>query len=450
MRTALLPLCLCLIPVAATAAVEVAADAVHLRGDGYDLAFSKANGSILSVTQAGVATPLWRSGEWGLWRLQFEGNATLSAADFSPGAADRAYSFTVDEGAGALRMTYEAPDAAVTVDATLTDGGIDLRARMDVKRGTLLTLSLPGRLRFSPETVARVVFPMNGNSSVGSAFNASFFSPQPTDHPAGWSPSPAGPAGYETLYGKGLNQRADNDEPVRVTVTAEGREWLGAQVADAVEGSTALVNRPCAEGQADITIADSPNGPYFCGSDLGGSGWLWRLGGRVGDLEAGNALRMVAAVMQKLANAPGQTRRKIGLLALSNGPERGGWANIPVGDWRRRLSAVPGPDGRAVPMDEISNPQAMLDALASGEYLAVLNPYGEWAPALEKGAMPQTVAAVQAYVHGGGSWFEVGGYPFYYEMLPLQYLKHSTAYPDGFSDFIHLDTVDDGEGHYAA
>ena len=436
----------CGVPCRVAANIADTPEGVVLDGDTYRIVFDKTNGAILRIRQDGVDTPLLRSGEHGLWRLVFEGNQALSAAEFSAEAAERRFAYSVSPGDEALEMVYEAPQASVIVTATAAEKWIDLRAEVTPHRGTLLSLDLPARLRFSPETTDRLVFPANGNSSVGTAFRGAFFAPQPTEQPTGWTSGPAGSAGYEALLGGALDQRPDADEPVALRVTEEGRQWLGDRVIHAVEGARALVNRPSTREQTDVVLVDSPNGPYFAGSRLGGEGALWRLGGRVGDTETGTALRLVEATVRHLVTSSGGGRTRIGLIALANGPEKGSWGNVTVADWRRRLGALESGLDPAVELSELDSPRAVLDALADDEYLAILNPYGEWAPVLQEGGMPQTVAAVGAYVRGGGNWFEVGGYPFYYEMLPLRFLTHSTTYPPGFADFIHLDTLPEQTG----
>jgi hypothetical protein len=243
-----------------------------------------------------------------------------------------------------------------------------------------------------------------------------------------------GPAGYSSLFGGPLDQRPDGDPPVPLQPGAQAAEWLTPGLIGRIGVTRAFVNRPSRRDQVEIVLADSDNGPYFAASSLGGSGKLWRLGGGVGDEEAGLAADMVTEVLRRLPAGRG----KLGLIALTRGPERGGWTGVGVSQWRERLQGVAQAAGLA--FEELTRPEAVVAAARGADFAAVLNPYGEWAPAPDEGGMPALVEAVGAYVQAGGSWFETGGYPFFYAMAPLRYLSHGSSYPAAFADFFHLDT----------
>ena len=420
------------------AAVERRGEAFVVSGAGYSAAFSAANGSILSLSQAGRTGSILRSGEWGLWQIRFREGGEVSAAAFSAGGTD--HSFTCEPGADSLKMTFRGPEVVVVVTATGRADGVEFVGQVTPREKTVLDFALPARLRFAPDALDRLICPMNGNMGVGTAFKGAFFAMQPQDTPSGWRPQSSGTKGYEALYGGPLDQRPDRDPPTKLQITPAGREWFPAALAGRVEGAGAAVNRPPTRAQADLVLADSPNGPYFSASHLGGKGYIWRLGGGVHDPEKALALEMVGAVVDRLAATAPAGRTQIGLLSLRNGPENGGWANVTVSEWRerfRRSSAVRAGRARVV---EIATPGEMLAALKSPEFVVVLNPYGEWAPAPAEGGMESTVAAVKEFVRAGGNWFEVGGYPFYYAMAPIRYLSYGTSYPPAFADFFHLDT----------
>jgi len=55
--------------------------------------------------------------------------------------------------------------------------------------------------------------------------------------------------------------------------------------------------------------------------------------------------------------------------------------------------------------------------------------------------LPETVDAVGAYVRAGGHWIEVGGYPFFYALQPVRYLRYESPYPPLFADFFQLDAA---------
>ena len=420
----------------AAAEVQRRPDSFVVKGDGHAVALSATDGSILSVQQPGKPGSIWRSGEHGLWHARFRDGSEIGAAAF--GAGER--TFRAQPDGNGLRLEYRGPEIEVVVAATTLAQGVEFAAQGTPKGKALLEFALPARLRFAPEETQRFVSPANGNASVGTAFRGAFFALQPQDRPTGWERSKAaGPKGYVALYGGPLDQRADQDPPTALTVTADGTQWLGASLAKRVTGQQAVVNRPPTRAQADLVLADSANGPYFSAKRLG-TGSLWRLGGAVGDDEQQNAADMVFAVLRRLVESAPAGRRKLGLVALRNGPSAGGWAGVEVQEWLQGMRQCANAANGQVEFVELSTPGEMLGALAAPDFLAVLNPYGEWAPVPDNGGMDATVAAVGDYVRAGGNWFEVGGYPFFYELRPVRYFRYGTDYPAAFADFFHLDT----------
>ena len=425
---------------AAFGAVDRRGDTVVVSGDGCAVTFSAANGSILSVTREGQAGPILQSGESGLWHVRFQDGSSVSAADFSADSEQRRFACETDEAANAVRMVYRSPQIAVTVTVTGRSDGVEFVGEVEPREKTILDFAVPARIRFDPDRLERLVAPENGNFSVGTAYNARFFKQQPQDKPSGWQSHSTGPAGYVSLYGGPLDQREDNEPTVTLQVTEDGRQWLGAALADRIDGAQFLVNRPSAREQAPLTLVDSPNGPYFSANGLGGRGRIWRLGGRVGEAEENLAAGMVSAVIERLAAPATPGRTKAGLLSLKRGPEAGGWASVKVAEWLKRLRALPAARSGEADVVELATPREMMEALAADDFVAILNPYGEGTPVLEEGGMPAAVEAIGRYVRAGGNWFEVGGYPFHYELRPLRHLSRGTPYPAGFADFLHLDT----------
>lgn len=421
----------------AGAAVTQSANAISLTGDTYSFSFSRENGSLLSVNQAGKTGSIWKSGEQGLWNARFRDNTEVNAAAFKP-TGERTFRWSTAD--GGLKLEYLAPEINVTVTVTPGSGSADFRAEVQPREKTILEFALPARLRFEPQSVERFVSPMAGGTSVGSAFNSRFFEAQSQETPGGWAPKPFGTAGYEALYGGRLDQRADNDPPTQVQVTDQGRQWLSASLVQRLSTATPVVNRPPTRAQADLVLVDSANGPYYSASHLGGTGYLWRLGGAVRQADAPNALDMVVQTVDKLAASASAPRTKIGLLSLTSGPERGSWAEVTLRDWATRLASTRAVTSGRAELEQITTARAMMEALQSSDYLVILNPYGEWTPILPDAGMAETVAAVGKFVRAGGNWFETGGYPFYYGMVPLRYLSCGTNYPAAFADFFHLDS----------
>ncbi len=420
------------------ASVRQVGNDLIVSGDTYAATFSGANGSLSSLRGPEQAASILASGEQGLWFVRYRDGSEASAAAFALGSAERGFSYQLDARVNAVHLMYRSAEIEVAVTVTGRADGVDLEGEVTPKTKTVLTFALPARLRFDPDQLDRFICPMNGNSSVGSAFKRGFFKLQPQDKPTGWRSEAAGTKGYVALYGGPLDQRADADPPTALSVTPAGREWFTADLAARVQGAQAVVNRPPTRAQADLILADSANGPYLSASHLNGQGFLWRLGGGVGDSEKQLAADLVTAVVRKLAALPHAGRTKIGLVSLKHGPLAGGWTAVTVPEWRERLETA----ARGAKLDfvDLTTAGEMIDAAKGADFLAILNPYGEWAPVSEPGGMDATVAAVGAYVRGGGNWVEVGGYPFFYAMRALRYLSYGSPYPDAFADFLHLDT----------
>jgi len=400
-------------------------------GQTWQIVLSEDHGGIRRIAAAASEGTIFRSGEHGLWRARF-GDGTEAHAAGRTFARQRRKD-------GTLLLRWGGEDLMVAVTVRPRADGVAMEAEVTPHRGVLLELALPARLRMAPSEVIRFVCPANGNQSVGTAFRGSFFARQPAERAAAWGPVAAGPKGYISLFGGPLQQRANADPPVPLRVTEAGRQWLGDDAARRLSGAKAVVNRPPAEGQSDLVLADSPNGAWLSASGLGGEGRLWRLGGSIERAEVPLALHAVPAVVRRLAAAPPAGRNKLGLVALRRGPPRGGWTFVAVEQWRERLRRLAAAIG-GVRLVELTTPAEMLAAARGGEFLAILNPYGEWLPVAPEGELAAAVAAVGRYVRAGGNWFEVGGYPFYYALRPVAYYRYGTDYPAGFADFFGFET----------
>ena len=378
-----------------------------------NVAFSREHGAITTVTPTGQTGSIWQSGEDGLWSARFADGSTLSALNFHATNALRSFACAPVAGQDAWTFTYRAPEITVRVNAHARPDGIELTADLFPAKQLLLRFDLPGRLRFAPESVTRFIMPHNGNTGLGLALNHRFFEAQPEHRPSGWRAVTAGPSGYRRLYGDNLVQRKDHDAAVPITVTEEGKRWFSATTVARANQTAVVVNRPPTASQADLVLVDSPNGPYFSASRLGGTqGGLWRIGGGVQKEEAPTALALVTATVAKLAAVPDTPRTRIGLVSLVNGPERGAWCHVTVAEWRDRLTAIAARSRGRLTFTELTSPHAMLTAARASDYLCILNPYGESIPAPTDDGLPETLDALRAYVKAGGHWFEVGGHPF--------------------------------------
>jgi hypothetical protein len=440
------PLVLCLCPLLLLAADSFSgpgprARDLLLQTPAGTVAFSPDTGAITAVTPKGSASSVWHSGESGLWSARFADKTTLDASRFHTTNTLFAFSWKSGPGKDTLSLTYACASLTVNVLARSRPDGIELIAETTPSAQPLLHIDLPGRLRFDPATVTRLVFPHNGNTALGAAFNRRFFQQQPEDRPSGWNTLGFGPKGYQTLCGGPLVSRDTRDPAVPLTVTDEGRRWLSPSVASRTSAAKAVVNRAPGPGQADLVLIDSSNGPYLSASRLGGiAGGLWRIGASVNEDDAPTALTAVSSVIEKLASAPAAPRTLIGLVSLTSGPESGNLARVGVATWRDRLAALAARSRGRVAFVELASPLAMLDAARRPDFLCILNPYGEAIPAPSDDGMSTVLAAIRGYVKAGGNWFEVGGYSFYQALRPHRYLSYTTSYPTAFSDFLHLDS----------
>jgi hypothetical protein len=414
---------------------------IVLAGDSFAIGFADTNGSILNVT-GGSGTSVLRGSPAGLWQAFLLGGGTIRAAGFRAGSAQNTFAWSLESEQGPLRLFYTNAQVAVSVTVSGLTNGADFTATVEPRGSNVLTeFALPARLQFAPEDLSRLVGALNSSDAVGAAFKEGFFRAQPPEAPAGWQTRVVGPSGYISLFGGPLVSRADNDPPTSVSVTPDGRAWLGDALADRLQGAAAVVNRPSTRSQTPLVLADSTNGPYFSGSQLGGSGWLFRVGGSVGTSESGLVQDLVTAALEHWAGVAPPGRTRVGLVALTRGPSSGGWAGVSVAEWRTRLRASTSLAARGVEVLELTHAGEVLAALGTTNLLALLNPYGEWTPVLEQTGMSGMVAAVRGFVRAGGCWIETGGYPFYYELRPAPFFSYESPYPPAFADFLHVETT---------
>ncbi|NUP98387.1 MAG: hypothetical protein HUU35_00890, partial [Armatimonadetes bacterium] len=120
--------------------------------------------------------------------------------------------------------------------------------------------------------------------------------------------------------------------------------------------------------------------------------------------------------------------------ALAGGPSAGGWAAVTLDQWRARLR------GLGAEFVEYTHPKQLAPALDANEVLAVVNPYGESLPVILAEGLRPMLQRIERYTRAGGNWFEVGGHPFYYALVPASFLSYSASYPPAFADYFHLET----------
>jgi hypothetical protein len=403
---------------------------------GWRVGFSEANGSFACAPPGSALPGVLRDGTDGLWRAAFLDGSARSAAEYSAAGARR-FSWAIGPGGASLQLTYDSAELKVTVAIRAWDEGVDLQATLEPRQGTVVEFGLPAHARFDPDALERLVAPSNANESVGIAFSKGFFQAQPADHPAGWESRSVGSAAYVSLYGGSLVFRPDHDPKVALEVTADGAAWFGSELASRIATSQAMVNRPPAAGQEGTVLVDSANGAYFSANHLGGTGSIFRIGGGVDEADAPLATDLAVASIERLAATAPAGRTKGALIDLEHGPARGTWAAEPVADWRARLAGSEVLRSAGLQFVSLTNVAELQAALGGGTCLAIVNPCGEALPVPAAGGMSAMVSALRTYVRAGGSWFETGGHPFYYELVPQPYLEYDVDHPAGFADFLH-------------
>lgn len=392
------------------------------------------DGRLLAVKRSGWPGAIWKSGEFGAWRVRFSDGAFLSAADF-PAATNWTVACLPDDAAGSVDFHFQCPELDLRTSVRARGEGVEFTAEVRSARKTVHDLEWPARLRFDPQDVQRFVFPARGNMSVGLSFRSTFFARQSPGHPGGWTFRQAGPEPFRQLTGSRLVLRPMDDPPVPLRVTALGREWLGAAAAT-VEGRPAVVNRADAKPDGLQILVDSANGPFLTAQDLGGggAGRLWRFGGSHLEDTIERDAGMVAAVVARIAQTAQPPRQRIGVLQLNGSPVGGAWTRIPVAAWSNALAR------RAVPCTPIATVADLERALQSGAFAALLNPYGEGLPVAEPADLGRMVDAIGNYVRAGGNWFETGGHPFHAALVPQPFLDYGGPRPNLFADFAHLES----------
>ena len=401
------------------------------------LAFNPQTGD-LRVEQDGVV--VWRSGEHGLWRIRFRDKSFLSAADFATNAVPQGR-FRLVEEASSTRLEWASPQVDVTVRATVNADrtAADLSATVTPHAGESLMLDFPAHLRFPAASVKDFVYPGRGNSGPGLALNAKFFLPASSDSPHGWDSVFQAGKGYAHLYGRGLVLKPLDAPAVALKVTDEGSKWFRSGVVKQLNSWKRPVLRPPAPGQSDIVLIDSEYGPYLSGKRFGGTGCLWRLGVADGDSRGYAPPAETFSVQQMLPRLAEQApaRRKVALVSLSCGPRMGSFVRVAPKEWRAALQAALPP---GCVYEELRTIPALHRAVASSDYLLILNPYGESFPVDKPENYLKRLDGVRDFVRAGGNWLEAGGYSFYRAMYGGQYLSMVEPYPPLFSDFAHLTT----------
>jgi len=403
--------------------VQKADETWRISGRTYEIIINSRDGSLMSITQAGHTRSILRSSEDGLWRAKWKDGQELNA---------RALAVEISQvNTNRLRLHFGHPKLDVIVFVTAHEDAVDFDSQLTPKQQELLEYVLPARLRFEPSQTERLIFPMGGNTSVGTAFLKRFFEPQPVERPAGWDRQSVGAKGFVQLFGGPLEIRPMDEPAVPLRATELGRKWLNPEALKLVSQRQVTVNRPPKLTPDLRVLVEAEDGrPFFVGRELE-KGTLWLMAGQIGRSEhAPLQLSLIASVLDQL-----QLKGKpLGLINLPNEPAQGGWSAASVAQWQEMLATF----GTVI---DLKSGKELQDALNRRAVAAVINPYAERLPVDRKENSEKMIDEIGSYIRHGGHWFEVGGYPFHYALVPsLYYRRVSWNYPPAFADFLHLDT----------
>ncbi|WP_347243580.1 DUF6259 domain-containing protein [Thermogutta sp.] len=403
--------------------IQKEGDVWRIESDRYEMEISAHDGSLLAIRQSGSREGIARSGEDGLWRIRWRDNSELMARQTTVQ--------TELVGTSQLQLVFSHPEVKVDVVVAASAEAVDFHATITPKSKEVLDFVLPARLRFEPQAASRLIFPMGGNTAVGIAFLPKFFEAQPLERPAGWERQSVGARAFIHLFGGPLDIRPMDEPAVALRVTEGGKRWLSPEALRLVSERQVIVNRPPQPVSGIEVLVEAVDGrPFYVGKKVG-LGSLWLMGGQIGRGDL--AVLQTALVRSTLARLSLQGK-PIGLINLPNEVAQGGWSATSVDQWREALSTL----GNVV---ELRNARELQRVLREGAVAAVVNPYAERFPVDQKEDFDQAINVLEKYLERGGHWFEVGGYPFHYALIPSRFYRRVFwNYPPAFADFLHLDT----------
>ncbi|MFQ6130570.1 MAG: DUF6259 domain-containing protein [Armatimonadota bacterium] len=407
-------------------------DALILRGGTYELELSKADGTVSALRQRGQVRrpPLVVGQSGGPWVMRLRSGETVTPAGVRP-------TWQWQRDARTLELTYDLPTAEVALAWQGARDSLTLRARVRHAEGTILGVDLPVGLLFDAQRVNLFTFPHD----LGLGLRREWFLPQEGQNARSWTTARLGPEHLRRLTGVDCEMREDLDPATTLRVTDEGRAWLGEEASGLLEDRREVVNRPPQGGRADVVLVDSQNGPFLAGYELGGKGWFLRFCAQ--NTEDSVHIPTAAAATEHIWANAADAPAEVAVIALP-GASRGGWTGTTVKEWisgLKRSAPVRRHRWRVVSLE---SPRAVMNALSADPpaHLAIINPYGEHFPCGSVEAAAPMIEAIRAYVQRGGVWWECGGYPFYYALVPRELLSIEGKYPSLFCDLVHLDSED--------
>jgi len=392
-------------------------------GKSYKIDFDKATGAITKIEDDGDELTL-RSMDKSLWTATFFDGKTVSSANSK---------LTANIDSDTLKLKFISPEIDVSIDIKGNDQSVDFFATTTPKAGDLQTFSAPAPTVFAPKKLKGLLLHNSIPRNSGISLTSNFFSDRTKCESANaiWAKGECAQSkAYQTILGAPIKMHPKYRDFFQLKEGKDAQEWLGADLAKKLSSLKAQSTRTFADGNADIVIADSPNGTFFGASKLGGKGAIFRIGGWLGNAQEHNPAEYISVAIKHAKKISADSKRN--KVLLLNFPTSGVSSRIKISDWAHILKRS---GCEIVPVENIDSLQK---GLSDASTLAIINPYEELCPTPLN--MPLQIFAneIKNFVVNGGYWFETGGYSFFYELTPKKYLSIKGDVPASAGDFFHF------------
>ncbi len=376
-----------------------------------------------------------------LWQVNFIDHPPVNATTFTKEPWNG--KITVKQEPNAIVIQGRSNGLDLDIIATKVGDALDFKVNIVKTKIHVSHVYLPHATEFPIEGMDKVVFPHRGSESMGLAFLPEFFRKH-ADGNTKWNQVMSGDKGYISLFGAPLQSLEDHTPILPLRVTEEGKKWYTEGLINDVERISYRVNRPPAEGQAELSLVENDSGSMLAGTRFGGKGWLFRFTGNGNDTPYDNGRHVMRYLFNATMNAILQrepelvTKKRIALASLKNGPLHGGWTPTPVADWENYFPGASFIREAEAEFVRLESPEAIRSALQDPNVGLILNPYGEIYPGGDASKLLDDLKLLKAFVQRGGIWWETGGFPFFYVLIPQPYESFSASYPSAVADFVHF------------
>ena len=439
----IMPLILPAMAHGAEATLRVANGELLLKTPGWTLALDAAKGAIHRLEDCQATGTLLR-GDSRLWVIQRHKSGDIASSDCT-------LKHAWDAADAALTLEFDGPDAAVQIVCRAMPEGPAWQAAVTMKHGTMIGWRFP-MVEFDVAGMDEFVLPEN----LGLAFSRSFFEPGN----AGMGRHPLGPAGLEQVAHDRCQMRPVRDPAVAVRPGRDGSGWLPEWYLKELPRWQVTANRCPAGSKHDLSLVETEHGCWLSGYQLGGWGWLFRVGGILRKEDSRPVVASVIATLSQLYRTPPTARSGGAVPTEFSGQPPSRWPAPP-----RRIGIVTATPAARPGVRLADNPKRWLtdlgqqawvrqagievvllrdaaelrQALAeSRRWFALVNTLGEGLPAEGPDQVRTMLGAVRQYVRNGGIWWETGGgYSFHYGVVPSSEMAFRTGNRD-FCDFAAL------------